>query len=170
VKDISVIACISAAAESLTLYIITSQVRTSVQERLKKEGVRFSTDFILRSNPSPYINAEIFLDYIRTVFLPNLAGLRTLDAFPEQTGVLLMKNCPGHVTDHIIGLLTEARVRTITVAAYTTQIFQALEVAVFGVLKRRLGYKSPFQDEKETVTFVRKVYHDFKQTMMEANI
>jgi hypothetical protein len=108
VKYISVIACISAAKESRTPYIITSQVLTSVQERLKKEGVRFGPDFVLRSNPSPYINAEIFLDCIQTVFLPHLAEVRTLDAFTEETGVLLMYNCPSHVTDNIIGLLTEA--------------------------------------------------------------
>jgi hypothetical protein len=87
-KQISVIACVSAAGASFTPYIITSQVPTSVQERLKKEGVRFGTDFVLMSNPKPYINVEIFLDYIRTVFLPNLAELRTLHAFTEETRVL----------------------------------------------------------------------------------
>jgi hypothetical protein len=96
-KHVSVIACISAAGESLIPYIITSQAPTSVQERLKKEGVRFGTNFVLRSNPSPYINAEIFLDSIWTVFLPILAEFRTLDAFTEETGVLLMNNCPSHV-------------------------------------------------------------------------
>jgi hypothetical protein len=97
VKHISVIAWVSAASESLTPYLITSQAPASVQERLKKEGVRFGTDFVLRSNPSRYINAEIFLDSIWTVFLPNLAELRTLDAFTEETGVSLMDNCPSHV-------------------------------------------------------------------------
>jgi hypothetical protein len=43
-------------------------------------------------------------------------------------------------------------------------------VTPFGVLKRRLGYKLPFEDQKETVKFIMKVYHDFKQTMMEPNI
>jgi hypothetical protein len=74
------------------------------------------------------------------------------------------------VTDDIIGLLTEARVRVITFAPHTTQIFQVLAVTLFGVLKRRLGYKLPFEDEKETVRFIMKVYHDFKQTMVESNI
>jgi hypothetical protein len=162
-----VIACISAAEESLTSYIIISQAPRSVKERLKKEGVRFGTDFVLRSNPSPDINAEILLDYIRTVFLPNLAKLRTLDAFTEETGVLLMDNSPSHVTDDIIAVLTEPRVRVITFTPQTTQIFQVLDVALFGVLKRRLGYELPFEDEKETVKFIMKVYHDFKQTMVE---
>jgi ATP-dependent helicase YprA (DUF1998 family) len=142
----------------------------SVQERLKKEGVRFSTDFVLRWNPKPYIKAEIFFDYIRTVFLPNLAELRTLDAFTEETGVLLMDTCPSHVTDDIIGIHTEARVRVITFAPHTTKICQILDVTLFSVLKRRLGYKLLFEDEKETFKFIMKVYHDFKQIMVESNI
>jgi hypothetical protein len=75
-----------------------------------------------------------------------------------------------HVTDDIIRLLTEARVRVITFAPHTTQIFQVLDVTLFGVLKWRLGYEMPFEDEKETVTFRMKGYHDFKQTMVEPNI
>jgi hypothetical protein len=136
VKHLSVIACIYAAEESLTPYIITSQAPTSGQERIKKEGVRFNTEFVLRSNPKPYINAEIFLDYIRTVFLSNLAELRTLEGFAEETGELLMANCPSHVTEDIIGLLTEARVRVITIVPHTTQIFQVFDVTLFGVPKR----------------------------------
>jgi hypothetical protein len=70
----------------------------------------------------------------------------------------------------VVGLLTEARVRVITFAPHTTQIFQVLDVTLFGVLQRRLGYKLPFEDEKETVGFIMKVYHDFKETMVEPNI
>jgi hypothetical protein len=43
-------------------------------------------------------------------------------------------------------------------------------VTLFGVLKRRLGYKLPFEEEKETVRFIMKVYHDFNQTVAESNI
>jgi hypothetical protein len=75
-----------------------------------------------------------------------------------------------HVTDHVIGLLTEARVRVIAFAPHTTQIVQVLDVTLFGVLKRRLGYKLPCEEENETVEFIMKVYHDFKQTMVEPNI
>jgi hypothetical protein len=93
-----------------------------------------------------------------------------LDAFTEETGVLLMENCPGHVTDDIIGLFIEGQVRVITFGPYTTQIFQVLDGTLFVVLKWRLGYKLHFEDEKETVKFIIKVYHHFKQTMVEPNI
>jgi hypothetical protein len=84
-----VIACASAAEESLTPYIITSQASRQVRERLKKHGVRFAPDFVLRSNLKLDSNTKSFLDYIRTVFLPKLAELRRLDGFSGETGVLL---------------------------------------------------------------------------------
>jgi hypothetical protein len=130
---ISVIACISAAEKSLTPYIVASQAPMSLRERLKKQGVRFGADFVLRSNPKSYINAEIFLDYIQMVLIPNLVQLRKLAKFAEETGVLLMDHCP---SDHTIDLLTEARMRVITFALYTTEIFHILDVTLFGVLKR----------------------------------
>jgi hypothetical protein len=102
VKHISVITCVSTAAESFIPDLITLQAPTSVQERLKKEGVQFGMDFVLRSNARPCSNAEIVLDYIRTVFLPSLADLRTFDGFADETGVLLMNNCPNHVLSLMI--------------------------------------------------------------------
>jgi hypothetical protein len=61
-------------------------------------------------------------------------------------------------------------VRVIIFAPHTTQIFQVLDATLFGVLKRRLGYKLPFEDGKETVKFIMKVYHDFRKAMVEPNI
>jgi hypothetical protein len=120
VKHISVIACVSAAGESLTSYILTSQASRLIREQLKKDDVRFGMDFVLSWKLKPYINAERFLDYIRTVFLPNLAELRTLDGFAKETGVTYMDNCSIHVTDDVIGLLTEAGVSVIIFVAHTT--------------------------------------------------
>jgi hypothetical protein len=63
----------------------------------------------LISNHKPSINAEIFLDYIRTAFWPNLAELRTLDAFTEETGVLVMDNCQSHVMQLMISSIFSPR-------------------------------------------------------------
>jgi hypothetical protein len=71
-KHVSVIACLSAA---------------HVREQLKKHGVRFGTDFLLKGRAKPYINDEIFLKYIRMVFLPNLNELRSLEQFADEDAV-----------------------------------------------------------------------------------
>jgi hypothetical protein len=61
-------------------------------------------------------------------------------------------------------------VRVTTFAPHTIQIFQILDVALSGVLRRRLGHNLTFEDEKETVQFRMKVCHNFKQTMVESNL
>jgi hypothetical protein len=69
VKHISMIACPSAAGESLLHYIIISQNSSTVQEHLKKQGVRFGREFALKFNQKPYFNVGIFLAYIRSRLL-----------------------------------------------------------------------------------------------------
>jgi hypothetical protein len=101
----------------------SSQDSADVREQLKKHGARFSTDFILKARAKPYINAEIFLEYIRTVFLSNLNELRSLEEFAGEDTVLLMDNCLGHVGEEILSLLRDARVQMINWAPHTPHIF-----------------------------------------------
>jgi hypothetical protein len=138
------------------------QDSASVRQQLKKHGVRFEVDFVLKSNSKLYIRAEIFLNYIRTVFLPDLAELRTLDEFAEGIGVSLMDNCANHVIDDVIHLLTEARVQLISFASHTTQLFQVFHVTLFNVVKRQPRYELAFRGDKETVKFIMKGCRDFK--------
>jgi hypothetical protein len=56
----------------------------------------------LTYSQKPYINAGIFLDYIRTVFLLYLVSLRVLAGFPEEAAVFLMDNYSAHVTDGVM--------------------------------------------------------------------
>jgi hypothetical protein len=108
-KHISVIVCVSSAGESLTPYIITSQDAPSVREQLKKRGVRFGTDLIMKSNAKPYINAEIFVDYVLTVLIPNLAEPRRLDEFAEEMTVFSMDHCPSHIRSPVMRSLFSPR-------------------------------------------------------------
>jgi hypothetical protein len=159
-----------AAGESLKPYIITSPNSSPVQKQLRKHGVRFGRELILRSNHRPYVNGEIFLDFIKTVFLPYLAWLRGLAECSAEDTVLFMHNSSVHVTDDVMCLLTEARVRIITFASHTTQIFQILDLTLFGILKRRPRYQLPFENDNAKVKRIMKVYHNFRQTTVPPNV
>jgi hypothetical protein len=113
VKHMSVIACVSAAGESLIPYIVTSQDSSRVREQLRTHGVRFDTEIILKQRAKAYLNGKIFLEYIRMVFLPNLNELRSLEEFSDEDAVLLMDNCSSHVGEEALSLLQDARVRVI---------------------------------------------------------
>jgi hypothetical protein len=83
-----------------------------------------------------------------------------------------------HSTQAGIELLSTARVRVVVVTfaaqPHTTQIFQVLDLTVFGVLKRRGQYQSPLEDDAGSARFMKKMYHghDFRmtRTMIEPNI
>jgi hypothetical protein len=62
------------------------------------------------------------------------------------------------VTDGVIHLFTEGRVRVRTFIPHTTQIFQVSDMTLFGIIKRRPGYQLLFEDENESVKIIMKVY------------
>jgi hypothetical protein len=84
--------------------------------------------------------------------------------------VLLMNNCSPHVSDNVVAVLTSVRVRIITFATHTTHVFQMLDIVLFGALTRHATRFKYLYEEQPATAFLRKVYHDFKQTMIEVNI
>jgi hypothetical protein len=81
--------------------------------------------------------------------------------------MLLMDNCSSHITSDAIGLLTKGRVRVITFAPHTTQIFQTSDVTPFGALKRHPRSELPSGNEEVTVQFLMKACHGFKQVTVD---
>jgi hypothetical protein len=170
VKHISVIACLSAAGESLLHYIVTPQNSPTVKAYLKKQGVRFGRDFALEFSQKPYFNAGIFLVYIRSILLPYIDTLHGRAVLAQEIAVLLMAHCSADVSDDAIRILTEAKVCVTTFARHTTQIFQVLDLTLFCVLKRCPKYERPFDEKNASVNVITKVYHDFTQTMTRPNV
>jgi hypothetical protein len=125
---------------------------------------------ILKCNRKPYFNAGIFLDFIRTVSVPYIDTFRPRAVLVQEIAVLLMAHCSADVSDDAIHILTEAMVRVTTFAPHTTQIFQVLDLTLFGILKRCPRYEQPFDDNNAAVKGITKVYHDFTQTMVPFNV
>jgi hypothetical protein len=73
-------------------------------------------------------------------------------------------------SDDVIRLGTEVKVRVITFALHTTQIFQALDLTLFGVLKRLPRYEPTLEDDTEMVNFIRSLCNDFRQMIAPSNI
>jgi hypothetical protein len=81
-----------------------------------------------------------------------------------------MDNCSPHVSDEIVAVLTNARLRVITFAPHTTHIFQMLDVMLCDALKKRASGLEMWNEESGIVAFITKLYHDLKQIMVEVNI
>jgi hypothetical protein len=170
IRHISIITCITAAGESLTPYIVKSQDSDAVRKRLISRSVRLGVDFVLKDRSKPYVNRKLFLDYIKTIFVPYLTELRDSEEFEGCEAVLLMDKGSPHIADDAITVLTSVRVRVITFAPHTTHIFQMLDVVLFGAMKKHATGLETLDEEQPAAAFLFKVYHDFKQTMIEVNI
>jgi hypothetical protein len=127
---------------------------------------------ILKHRPKPYLNADLFENSIRTVFLPHVAITRIMQNIPAEDAVLLMDNCLPPLILVVIDLLSNARVRIVPFAPHTPQIFQVLDLdlALFGVLKGRGQYQLPFGDDTGSARFIKEVHHDFRSTLTDINI
>jgi hypothetical protein len=170
VKYISIIACITAAGESLMPDIVTSQDFESLRKRLMHQGVRIGVDLTLKQQSKPYLGANVFLEYMNIIFVPCLTELRGTKEFETRRVVLFMNNCSSHTSDDIITIVTRKRVKMFTFAPHTTHIFQMLDVVLFWALKKYATGRTMLDEEQMTVAFIIKVYHDFKQMMIEVNI
>jgi hypothetical protein len=150
-----------AAGESLLHYIVTSQNSSTIQEYLKKQCVRFGSDFDLKFNQKPDSNTGIFLAYIRTILLPYVDTFRDLAVIAREIAVLLMAHCSADVSDDV---------GVITLAPHTTQVFHVLDFTLFRVFNRRPRYELPFDDDNATVNFIVKVSHDLTQMIVPINV
>jgi hypothetical protein len=68
---------------------------------------------MLRQRPKPYVCRKLFLEYIKTIFVPCLNELwdsEEFEACEACEAMLLMDNYPCHISDEVIAVLTHARV------------------------------------------------------------
>jgi hypothetical protein len=133
-------------------------------------GVHLGIDFVLRQRPKSYVSRELFLEYSKTIFVLYLNEFRDSEKCEACEAVLLMDNYSLHISDDVVAILTHARVQIITFASYTTHIFQMLDIVLSGALKKYANGLKMFDEEQSAAAFLLKVYHDFKQTIIEVNI
>jgi hypothetical protein len=166
----SVIYCVSAAGESLTPFVVSLQVNDKVIETLKIDGFRIGVDTVLEHRQKAYITATLFQQYVTSVLIPFIERLRTDPEFTGESAIRLMDNCSIHTRPEVLATLRGHNVKVITFPPHTTQIFQVLDLCLFGVFKRKMQYKLPFANDNLTVNSIRKAFHALKETFIPDNV
>jgi hypothetical protein len=169
-KQMSVICCVSADGEFLTPFVVFSQVNGKVIEKLKIEGFRTGLDMVLEPRQKAYFTATLFQQYVTSVLIPLIERLRTNPEFTGKSAILLRDNCSIHTKPEVLAALRDQNVKVISFPPHTTQIFQALDLCLFGVFKKKTQYKLPFANDNLTVNFIRRAFHTLKQTFVPDNV
>jgi hypothetical protein len=148
-KHLSVICCVLAAGESLTPFIVSSQVSDKVIEPLKIKEFRMGLDMVLEYRQKAYITATLFQQYVTSVLIPFIKRLRTNPELTVKSAILLMNSCSIHPRPKVLATLRDNNVNWIIYPPHTTQIFQVLDLCLFGVFKRKMQYKLPFANDND---------------------
>jgi hypothetical protein len=98
VKHISIVTCISAGGACLTPYVVISQDSAALHQALEATGMQIGKHLILKQRAKPYVNADLFENYVRTVFLPHLAIIHIMQNVRNEEAGRLMDNCSPHLT------------------------------------------------------------------------
>jgi hypothetical protein len=70
----------------------------------------------------------------------------------------------------IFQMLADHRVKVITFPPHTTNIFQSLDVSLFGVFKSQMNSKIPFDTDESATGFIKRIFHNMKQTPVPDNV
>jgi hypothetical protein len=66
--------------------------------------------------------------------------------------------------------LAAHRVKVVTFPPHTITIFQCFDLRRFGILKKRINYKLPFDGDDSMAMFIKRIFHNMKQTLVEDNV
>jgi hypothetical protein len=153
-------------------YIITSQESDDLRGTLKKKGIEFGWHLIPKKSQEPYVNSKLFAEYVESAFVPP----RRKNSCQEENRTRRchvigrqLSDSPQVISD-VMDLLNMARVRVVTFAPITTQIFQLLDLIVFEIFKHEEKYHLLFGDFETTVNSVYNTYIKMAKTLSLPNI
>jgi hypothetical protein len=142
-KHITVITYIAASGQYIISYIIMLQESDGLREALRTKGIAFGRHLILKKNQKPYVNNKSFAEYIKSTFRPRTTRIHAGMGIEQENAVLLLDNCPSYLISDVRDLLSTVRVRVVAFVPHTTQIFQLLDLTLFGTLKLEGKDRSP---------------------------
>jgi hypothetical protein len=69
----------------------------------------------------------------------------------------------------ILPTLAQHRVKTVTFPPHRTNIFQCLDLSLFGILKKKMNCK-PFRSDDSVAALVKRIFHNLKQTLLQYRV
>ena len=166
-KHISLLVCVSAAGDSLTPMMITNY---EISDEIYENGLREDEDIMIRQRNPPYINESLFIEYLQLVLIPYINSVREKYQCPEKEAVLMMDSCSAHCTLNVMKLLGENKIIAFAFPSHTTNIFQALDLSLFGIFKRTKNQEDIPNFQKKLKKIIFKILQSYEKSATCFNI
>jgi hypothetical protein len=166
-RHMRLLTCVSASGDALTPLVITA---STFSDALSRRGLSQGDDAMIRHRSPAYITEELFYEYLSNVFLPYVLVVRDWPGFQNEMAVLLMESAVPHASDRVRRLLDENSILAISFPAHTTNLFQALDLVFFGVLKRLKASTIGEFDNDSVNAHITKLIREYEQTATSSTI
>jgi hypothetical protein len=169
-KLVTIMPCISLAGPSITPICIVK--RKTLDANIYDEGLRANIDVCVQPSTKGYINSEIFLNWVRTIFVPAVEDIRIRAKFAAtERAVLLCDNLAAHKTDEVLALLDQHHIRLVPLPPHGSHCFQPLDLVTFSSLKQRIrSTSSSFEKGSQAHSIAITVYAAQDATTNHINI
>jgi hypothetical protein len=169
-KHISIVACISAAGEHMTLFMVCSRLHGTVERLLELRGFRLGVELIVGKRDKPYMDSQLFYEYIPIIPIHYIDELPTSQEFASKDTVLFMDNWAIHVQLDTLRFLANHQGKVTTLPPHTDQIFQSFDPSLFANLKKNMNDRVPLETDETTAGSMKRIFHAMEQTLVEDNV
>lgn len=127
----TIVSCINAAGEAMNNMLI---LPLKYHPDMVNEEV--NQYFSMTYQENGWINNQIYEDWIKNIFIPNVNWMRQKHNEPNRQAILILDGHGSRDNDTVKALLHANHIDYLTLPAHSSTILQRLDLEVFGVFKR----------------------------------
>jgi hypothetical protein len=99
---------------------------SSKRPRIFERGIRENIDLKLEIRQVPHVDAELFNQYIKAIFIPTDAANRELPGRANNPAILSCDNCASHCSEEILRELARNGILVLTYPPHTSRLSKSL--------------------------------------------
>jgi hypothetical protein len=160
----------SHVSPQLVTHFPHDQFRSPISASLWAQDLRQDEGAVIRVRLPPYIDENLFSEYISQVLVPYISNLRENPEFANERAVLLMDSASTHVSERVLQLLGRNKIMAIVFPTHTTNNFQALNLVFFDVLKKIKKTATGEFDERSVREQITNFLQAYEQTAISMTI
>jgi hypothetical protein len=165
-KRITVIACVAADGSYLRPSVIIS--RKTFEDEIVEYGLT-PEKVEIYDQPKGFIDTDIFEDWIKDTFVPEVERRRTaLNC--NDVAYLILDNCSSHKGANFQAMCRDHRIAPIFIPPHSSHLVQPLDLCLFGLMKQRVAQINKAQSCNVQTQHIVRVVNAFQSAATTCNV
>ena len=166
-QHMTMLVCVSCAGDALTPVLI---LKNPLPKDFEETGTRLGEDVIIKQRNKPYMDEDLFFEYITTVLIPYIDKLREMEMYSNEKALIMMDSASCHCSQRILTKLDKNNILALVYPSHTSNLFQALDLSFFGALKKNKAYEMETFSDNFLTNSILEVLQAYQKTATDQTI